>query len=456
MNRPLDSRALIDLLASLTDRDPDSEDRQGVGAIMRDLNRLTGWIDTRKIQCARRINALAAEGRSEPATSVLLDESRHSAAEAKAIEERERVCSNYPGMQDALTSGAISGNHLDSLGKLTRNLSDRERCDLQARSDELVGSAAGNWVSEFERQTKQLINEIRAEHASDAAPGVDPAVAVLDRQRAESRMSRWVEDGTGMCCTMIKLDPLRDASLHAAVDAHLAGLRQDPANADRPFDQLRVEAVIAAVSAQPSGLRIPEVVVHVDARTICNGRHADTLCETVDGVEVPATTVQRLCCEAVVQAVVVNPDGSFDRLCAEQRTAGRAQRRALAAMYATCAHPHCQVAFSNCRIHHVTWFTRGGKTVIDNLLPVCERHHHLVHEGGWNLSMRADRTVTWIRPDGTVWHTGNSINRQSGRTAEFHCDRPPSRPPAATGPPGGRQPAPPVWQPATWQQTTLC
>ena len=35
-----------------------------------------------------------------------------------------------------------------------------------------------------------------------------------------------------------------------------------------------------------------------------------------------------------------------------------------------------------------------------NLLPVCNRHHHLVHEGGLQLHLAADRTLTITRSDG--------------------------------------------------------
>jgi hypothetical protein len=83
-------------------------------------------------------------------------------------------------------------------------------------------------------------------------------------------------------------------------------------------------------------------------------------------------------------------------------------------MYAMCAHPHCRVAFSQCRMHHIVWWTDGGETVVANLLPVCETHHQL-HEGGWSVTMTDDRTVTWIRPDGAVCMVDSSINRQPDR-----------------------------------------
>ena len=214
-----------------------------------------------------------------------------------------------------------------------------------------------------------------------------------------------------MKVTQIRLDPLRDATLHASIDAHLTRLRRDPANKGRPFEELKVEAVLAAVSAKAAELRVAEVVIHTDAKTACSGRHAHTMCETVDGDPVPVATMQRFCCDAVLTAVLVDADGTV-RNVYEQRTANRTQRRALAAMYSTCAHPQCTVGFSQCRMHHIVWFTNSGPTVLANLLPVCETHHHLLHEGGWTVTMTDDRTVTWTRPDGNVWRTQSSINRQ--------------------------------------------
>jgi hypothetical protein len=47
-----------------------------------------------------------------------------------------------------------------------------------------------------------------------------------------------------------------------------------------------------------------------------------------------------------------------------------------------------------------------GSTDVDNLVPLCSRHHHLVHEGGWQLVLEPDRTLTVIRPGGHITTTG--------------------------------------------------
>ncbi len=70
-------------------------------------------------------------------------------------------------------------------------------------------------------------------------------------------------------------------------------------------------------------------------------------------------------------------------------------------LYRTCA--LCDVPFEHTQIHHITWYGRDhGTTDIDNLLPLCSRHHHLVHEGGWTLHLAPDRTLTVIAPGGTT------------------------------------------------------
>jgi hypothetical protein len=85
------------------------------------------------------------------------------------------------------------------------------------------------------------------------------------------------------------------------------------------------------------------------------------------------------------------------------RLANRAQRRALRALYPTCALPGCQVRYDACDIHHVIWWEPPhlGPTDLDNLLPTCSRHHHAIHDRGWQLELTPDRTLTVTYPDGT-------------------------------------------------------
>ncbi|MET0461225.1 MAG: HNH endonuclease signature motif containing protein, partial [Ilumatobacteraceae bacterium] len=100
------------------------------------------------------------------------------------------------------------------------------------------------------------------------------------------------------------------------------------------------------------------------------------------------------------------------------RLATSEQRQALRAMYTTCGHPHCEVRFGACRIHHVDWWDHLGPTDLQNLLPLCDTHHHLVHEGGWRLTLKPDRTITLRRPDGTLAYEGDTTDRIPTRPSE--------------------------------------
>jgi predicted restriction endonuclease len=71
-------------------------------------------------------------------------------------------------------------------------------------------------------------------------------------------------------------------------------------------------------------------------------------------------------------------------------------------MYRTCAVDGCCVTWDNIVIHHIKYFRNRGPTNIDNLLPLCTRHHHYAHEGQWHLSLATNRTLTITLPDGTT------------------------------------------------------
>lgn len=394
--------ALTELLAS----DPSVADRAEIGQMITRTNRVLGWAQAAHVTLARRLHELEAAGESERASTALMDEGRRSGKEAKATEQREQVCAEFPALEDALVVGDCSADHLDALARLTRGLSDAERSDLHLEADEIVESATSDWVSEFERKTKNIVDRIKENHS----PGNDEAE--LERQRAASKMTRWVEKSTGMCKTLIELDPIRDAIFHGSHQAHLARLRSEPGNDGAPFAQLQVEALIAATSSDTPAQRRPEITMHVDLGSACGGRHAHTLCELADGTPVPISTAQRFCCDATIAIATVDENGEVLNVGRERRTASRAQRRALSAMYRTCAHPHCTVGFDHCRIHHIRFWINGGTSDLVNLIPLCETHHHLVHEGRWTLTMTDERICTWVRPDGTVFHRGPSINRR--------------------------------------------
>jgi hypothetical protein len=257
-------------------------------------------------------------------------------------------------------------------------------------------------VSVFERRCRLLGKRLAG----------DEGESELDRQKAAVSVRRWVDKPTGMHHTHLALDPERDAKLWSAIDAQLATLKQSDGNSGTPIDRLLADAVVSAVSGERSGdRRVAEICVHIDYDTLLNGLHELSVCETADGIPLPPETVRRLACEAAIVPIVLNGAGEVLDCGREVRVANRAQRRALRAMYRTCGYPGCDITFERCDIHHVIEWLRHGTTDLDNLLPLCSKHHHLVHEGRWRLTVGKHRVITIHRPDGTQHFHGTTTNR---------------------------------------------
>ena len=203
----------------------------------------------------------------------------------------------------------------------------------------------------------------------------------------------------------------RRPTVSAALDAAIAAERAKP-DSGRSFDQLRADAFVTLVtSRQGAGRRPAQVSVLIDHATLVAGLHERSVCETSDGQPITPDAVRRLACDAELIPTVLDSTGAVLDQGRSRRVATVDQRHALRAMYRTCGHPDCTVRFADCEIHHVIeWIHQHGPTDLANLLPLCNEHHHLVHDAGWHLTLQPDRTITLRRPDGTVAYHGSSID----------------------------------------------
>jgi hypothetical protein len=395
---------------SIRDTDPDLLDAEEIAALVGRIAELTAWCDARLVSAIRRQRELAAEGRASDPRSTLCNDGRTSGKGAAAAAAREAVCTSMPGFEDALARGGVSTGHIDAIAAATRGLDDHERAEFAGEAESLLGDATKQGVDTFARNCRDLATGIRARH--DARSDLDE----LERQQARSKVTRWVDAATGMHKTLIEADPVTDRLIWTAVQHARSALRRRHRSGQGPkptWDRLTVDAVVEAVTSTDSGgmPRRPSLVVHVGLDELVDGVRGRGICETDSGVAVPVATVRRLACDADIIPVVLDGRGVVLDQGRAKRLATAEQRLALEAMQATCSHPDCTVSIDDCRIHHVDPWSRGGRTDLADLAPVCEPHHHLVHEGGWTLTMTADRVATWIRPDGTIHWSGSVADR---------------------------------------------
>ncbi|WP_165400308.1 HNH endonuclease signature motif containing protein [Motilibacter rhizosphaerae] len=85
----------------------------------------------------------------------------------------------------------------------------------------------------------------------------------------------------------------------------------------------------------------------------------------------------------------------------ETRLATKAQLKALWVRDGGCIAPGCR----NRRVqaHHIRHWSDGGPTDLTNMCLLCSRHHHLLHQGGWQLEPDPGRPglLRWRPPDGS-------------------------------------------------------
>ena len=122
-------------------------------------------------------------------------------------------------------------------------------------------------------------------------------------------------------------------------------------------------------------------------------KHAGTVCETETGAPVATESLERHLCNSVYRKVTLDESRVPINVGRKYRTATDAQWSALKSMYSTCAFYDCQTRINWCQPHHIRYWRHGGKTDLNNLVPLCSEHHHLVHEGGWKIALLPDRRM---------------------------------------------------------------
>ena len=384
-------------------RADEAADRSDLEAALRTVGRLQSWLAGTK---AALTTKLAAQVSFPEQT--LAECTRDATRDAIKDKERADTLAATPSLASALDRADITAGHVDEVTRATKNLEGEQRDELRDRIEHggLLDVAAAATVEEFRRRLALETKNIRSNDGTDR----------LERQQRDTRLRTWT-DAEGMFCISGRFDPVTGVQLAArldhAVEALFAEATPDTCPSD-PIEKqhhLRASALASLVQGAGTGSRPgrPEYVVVIDT-TQSDGAGGPTIDWGLP-VEIPHRILADLMGEGDVHAIVVrngvilHAPGNLD-LGRTTRLANRAQRRALRALYATCAIPGCSVRYDRCKLHHVTWWRHGGRTDLENLLPVCTHHHSKIHDHGWEITLGPARELTIRFPDGTIRCTG--------------------------------------------------
>jgi hypothetical protein len=391
----LDLRAVIAELAAL---DVAGADRDALAAALVSAGRMRGWLDALELRVARRLEEVV----SFP-EKVIADAGRSELRAGDRVVRRSKTAEQAPEFEAALAAGRVTVGHLDALGRVLRGLDEAGRVQLLAEGERLVATAGRVTVEVFARSLRRDVARLAADVEEDR----------LAAQRRATRVRTWVDTTDGMWCLHGRFDPDTGRRLHDRIDATLAALFAEstpdscPDDPGEKQDHLRALAVLALLErTAPGGSGRTETMVVVDATS-----PSGPVIDWGLAVEVPWRVLQELFAVAdpavvvVRNGVVLHAPGQLN-LGRATRLASKAQRRALRALYPTCAIPGCGVRFRYTQPHHLVWWEHGGLTDLANLVPLCDRHHHCVHDKGWRLRLGPNRELDVILPDGQVMTTG--------------------------------------------------
>ena len=126
--------------------------------------------------------------------------------------------------------------------------------------------------------------------------------------------------------------------------------------------------------------------------------------QLIGGTVLPGSTIEYLSCDSVLHRILTSGSAVLD-YGTSTRTIPRALWAALVARDGPCRHPGCDRPPHWGEGHHVTHFSKGGPTKLDNLVLACARHHHLWHKRGWKLLLYPDATLDLVSPEGVLYST---------------------------------------------------
>ncbi len=401
MSARVDPSQALRVLTGATVRTADTD---GCASLLGNVKQLRGWIDSFEAGVTSRLRELHATAGAAPAADMHTKCGGVSAAEGKRKDRRSKTIDDAPSFGAALASGDVGAEHVDALAAATSKLDDDVKTALLDREDDLLADATRMTPEQFGRSCRDLARSLERDH------GIERNT----RQRRDTYLSRKLNAASGMIEGRFAFHPELADQIFGAVDRQVSSMittgvrRGDPAYIDRSIDRNRLaaEALGTLVAGGHQQIRPIEadITIIVDAHTAETGELGpNSVCETSHGAALPPASVRRLICNGRVTPIVVDQHGNPFHMGRTIRHANRNQRRALRTMYRSCAFTGCDTTFDRCEIHHLRPWELGGPTDLENLVPLCSRHHHVVHDDGWHLDLDTDRTLTIRQPDGNTF-----------------------------------------------------
>ena len=232
-----------------------------------------------------------------------------------------------------------------------------------------------------------------------------------EERQHERRSLHHSFDADGSMVITIRVPAEAGTVILSAVETFVAPAKPDAAGVVEPLNVRRADAMVAMAqvgAASPDCTSAASqylVTVHVDAETLA-GADGEGRCDLIghgdaitNPVGVSCATARRLACDGDVEVVVEDRDGNPLYMGRRSRLVRGKLRRAVHARDTCCRFPGCNRR-ARAETHHADDWSLGGLTNIDKVVLLCRFHHHMVHEGGWQVVASPTEGFVFRSPNG--------------------------------------------------------
>jgi hypothetical protein len=324
-----------------------------------------------------------------------------SGSRARRLVEASERLPLLPALSGAVCEGRVPLDVAASLAKIATTADDAE-----------LAAAAEQWTP---REASQLVAQTKGQTAKDSAAQFGRRCVRFNDEKC-SLWAQLPKDGYALVKSALwsrarrhnhpsKSDPeyerFESRCADALVEACVEGGRRRPDGGAPRGGREGDGAGTGRSASTGGGSGQATLVVHADLDRLLHGDGYGQA--SIEGAgPISAEVARRVACNANITLSLDAPDGTV----LDQKAFGRdptdAQRIEVQRRDGGCRFPGCPCR-SVTDVHHVTWVSKQGPTVMSNLLTLCAAHHSRVHELGWKLDGDAQAEVRFISPSGRVF-----------------------------------------------------
>ncbi|MCS5722727.1 HNH endonuclease [Herbiconiux sp. CPCC 203406] len=332
---------------------------------------------------------------------------RSEGAVSRLIADAETLVEDLPSTLTALEAGEVSYAHARSVVVHAGSLPVETR---GAFEHAVLPQAREKNPARFDDAARRL----REVHHPES----------ITRRAVLAREERavWVDaERDGMATLHHHLSAVDALAIHDVIDQAARAARSDTES--RTQAQLRSDILADRILGRADGVAgfVPSVIVTVPAVVLAGCESAPTTPATSTPGDPHAElhgygpidpgTARRIAAAAPTFLRVLTHPVTGDVI----ETAGRyriptALREVLVVADEHCRFPGCGRRAARCELDHTVDWAHGGRSTASNLAHLCTSHHHLKHEGGWQVARPPDtgpasRTLEWRSPLGATYRT---------------------------------------------------